>query len=82
MQNHMQILMKSDIFLRTYGPFVPEPGMWWNLDIFGKFAFEIFLVRVDYWYLWKTHFLNFRDFQESPNLLEIPIPLHQIGVGP
>ena len=53
------------------GPFVPEPGMWWNLDIFGKFAFEI---RMDYWYLWKTHFLNFRDFQESPNPLKIPIP--------
>ena len=45
--------------------------MWWNLDIFGKFAFEI---RMDYWYLWKTHFLNFRDFQESPNPLKIPIP--------
>ena len=42
--------------------------MWWNLDIFGKFAFEI---RMDYWYLWKTHFLNFRDFQESPSPLEI-----------
>ena len=48
-----------------------EPGMWWNLDIFGKFALEI---RMDYWYLWKTHFLNFRDFQESPNPLKIPIP--------
>ena len=35
-----------------------EPGMWWNLDIFGKFALEI---RMDYWYLWKTHFLNFRE---------------------
>ena len=44
--------------------------MWWNLDIFGKFALEI---RMDYWYLWKTHFLNFRDFQESPNPLKIPI---------
>ena len=65
--------MKSEIFLRKYGPFVPEPGMLWNLDIFGKFAFEIFLVRVDYWYLWKTHFLNFRDFQESPNPLKIHI---------
>ena len=32
--------------------------MWWNLDIFGKFALEI---RMDYWYLWKTHFLNFRE---------------------
>ena len=40
MQNHKQIPMKSEIFLRKYGPFVPEPGMWWNLDIFGKFAFE------------------------------------------
>ena len=48
-----------------------EPGMWWNLDIFGKFALEI---RMDYWYLWKTHFLNFRDFQESPTPLKIPIP--------
>ena len=47
-----------------------EPGMWWNLDMFGKFALEI---RMDYWYLWKTHFLNFRDFQESPNPLKIPI---------
>ena len=45
--------------------------MWWNLDIFGKFAFEI---RMDYWYLWKTNFLNFRDFQESRNPLKIPIP--------
>ena len=45
--------------------------MWWNLDIFGKFALGI---RMDYWYLWKTHFLNFRDFQESPNPLKIPIP--------
>ena len=45
--------------------------MRWNLDIFGKFAFEI---RMDYWYLWKAHFLNFRDFQESPNPLKIPIP--------
>ena len=43
--------------------------MWWNLAIFGKFAFEIFLVRVDYRYLWKTHFLNFKDFQESLNPL-------------
>ena len=51
------------------GPFVPEPGMLCNLDIFGKFAFEI---RMDYWYVWKTHFLNFRDFQESPNPLKIP----------
>ena len=53
----------------TYG--VHEPGMWWNLDIFGKFAFEI---RMDYLYLWKTHVFNFRDFQESPNPLKIPIP--------
>ena len=45
--------------------------MWWNLDIFGKFALEI---RMDYWYLWKTHFLNFRDFQESRKPLKIPIP--------
>ena len=45
--------------------------MLWNLDIFGKFAFEI---RMDYWYLWKTHFVNFKDFQESPNPLKIPIP--------
>ena len=45
--------------------------MWWNLAIFGKFAFDI---RMDYWFLWKTHFLNFRDFQESPNPLKIPIP--------
>ena len=35
--------------------------------MFGKFALEI---RMDYWYLWKTHFLNFRDFQESPNPLK------------
>ena len=35
--------------------------------------FRFLLVRVDYWYLWKTHFLNFRDFQESPNPLKIPI---------
>ena len=61
--------------LKKYGRFVPEPGMWWNLDIFVKIAFEIFLVHVDYWYLWKTHFLNFRDFQESPNPPQkIPIP--------
>ena len=45
--------------------------MWWNLDIFGKFDFEI---RMDYWHLWETHFLNFRDFQEPPNPLKIPIP--------
>ena len=44
--------------------------MWWNLDIFGKFALEI---RMDYWYLWKTHFLNFRDFQESPNPFKKPL---------
>ena len=37
----------------------------------SKFASEI---RMDYWYLWKTHFLNFRDFQESLNPLKIPIP--------
>ena len=46
--------------------------MWWDLDMFGKFAFEI---RMDYWYLWKTHFLNFRDFQESPNPSKYRIPL-------
>ena len=33
-----------------------------------------FLVRVDSWYLWEIHFLNFRDFQESPNPLKVPIP--------
>ena len=60
--------MKSIFFFQraTYGLY--EPGMWWNLDIFGKSAFEI---RMDYWYLWKTHFLNFRDFQESPNPLKM-----------
>ena len=65
--------MKSEIFFQRaiYGLY--EPGMWWNLDIFGKFAFEI---RMDYWYLWKTHFLNFRDFQESPNPLKILMVLH------
>ena len=47
--------------------------MLWNLDIFGKSDFEICLVRVDYWYLWKTHFLSFGDFQESPSPLKIPI---------
>ena len=51
--------------------------MWWNLDIFGKFALEI---RMDYWYLWKTHFLNFRDFQESPNPFKYRFPpLHPIS---
>ena len=45
--------------------------MWWNLDIFGKFALEN---RMDYWYLWKIHFWNFRDFQKSPNPLKILIP--------
>ena len=79
MQNPKQILMKSEIFLRKYGPFVLEPGMWWNLEMFGKFSFGIFLVRVDCWYLWKTIFLNFRDFQESPNPLKIPMPT---PVGP
>ena len=49
---------------------MPEPGIWWNLEFFGKFAFE---TRMDYWYLWKTLFLNFRDFQESPNRRKIPI---------
>ena len=79
--------MKSEIFLRKSGPFVPEPGMWWNLDIFGKFAFELFLARVDYWYLWKTHFLSFRDFQESPNPLKIrilsglPLASFALGIG-
>ena len=67
MQNHKQLIMKSEMFLRNYGPFVHEQGMWWNLNIFGKSDFYIFLVRVDYWYLRKTLFLNFRDFQESPN---------------
>ena len=56
---------------------MPEPGMWWNLDIFGKFALEI---RMDYWYLWKTHFLNFRDFQESPNPLIFLY--HVLGIAP
>ena len=55
--------MKSEIFFKeppmAYG--MHEPGMWWNLDIFGKFALQI---RMDYWYLWKTHFLNFRALQE------------------
>ena len=68
MQNHKQIPMKSPNSFKEGGPCVLEPGMWWNLDIFGKFAFEI---RMDYWYLWKTHFLNFRDLQESPNPLKI-----------
>ena len=63
-------LTSQNIF-EKYALCVHEPGMWWNLDIFGTFAFEI---RMDYWYLWKTHFLNFRDFQESPNPLKIPIP--------
>ena len=39
MQNHTQILMKSATCLRNYGPFVHEPGMWWNLDIFSKSDF-------------------------------------------
>ena len=71
MRNHKQILMKSEIFFKEPPMVYMKPGMWWNLDIFGKFALEI---RMDYWYLWKTHFLNFRDFQESPNPLKIPIP--------
>ena len=33
--------MKSEIISSKYGPFVHEPGMWWNLDMFGKFAFEV-----------------------------------------
>ena len=74
MINHKQFRMKSEIFLRKkYRQFVPEPGMLRNIIIFGKFAFEICLVHVDCWYLWKTKFLNFRDFQESPNPLKIPI---------
>ena len=44
--------------------------MWWNLNMFGKFAFEI---RLDYLYLWKSHFLNLRDFQKSPNPYWTPI---------
>ena len=35
LRNRKQILMKSKTFLRKYGPFVHEPGMWWNLDILG-----------------------------------------------
>ena len=31
-------------------------------------------VRVDSWDLWEIHLLIFRDFQESPNPLKIPIP--------
>ena len=42
--------MKSKICLRKYGPFVHEPGMLWNLDIFSRLGFYILLVRVDYWY--------------------------------
>ena len=52
--------------------------MWWNLDIFGKFAFEI---RMDYLYLWKTYFLNFWDFQESPNLHNIYWKPLLVGAG-
>ena len=108
MQNHKQIRMKSSIFLKKYGQFVPEPGMLWNLSIFSKLDFEMFLIslpygfyepgmwwyldifckfaleiRMDSWYLWKTHFLNFWHFQESPNPSKYRFPpLHQIGVVP
>ena len=44
------------------GPFVPEPGMWWNLDIFGKFAFDFFGPRGLLVFM-ENHFLNFSDFQ-------------------
>ena len=58
-ENHRKISMKPEKS-KSHLSFVYEPGMWWNV--------------VDYWYLWKTHFLNFRDFRESPNPLKIPIP--------
>ena len=33
--------MKSEIFLRKYGPFIHEPGILWNLDILGISIDEI-----------------------------------------
>ena len=35
------------------------------LDLFGPCELLVFM---------ETHFLNFKDFQESPNALKIPIP--------
>ena len=65
-----EIISKSQwnqkYFSKSHLSFVYEPGMWWNV--------------VDYLYLWKTHFLNFRDFQESPNPPKYRFPpLHPIS---
>jgi len=58
---------------KKYGQFVNEPGMLWNLDIFGKSDFLIFVGPCGLFVLMENHFLNFRDLQESPNPIKIPI---------
>ena len=73
MQKHQQILMNQTYVSKSidYLPIILDPCGFW---VFSANQNLRVLVRVDSWYLWEIHLLNFWYFQETTNPFKILIP--------